>query len=248
MNSSWLLAGVTAGALLLVAGCGSDGTAITGTSVGLANPASQYCVSQGGEVVMVTAASGAQQGICRLSDGTEVDEWEYFRASQTPDSDGNAAGPASTAPPASPVITNAEAQATAFDVYLQAADVGPGCDRVVAVRRSATVKGPEADALAQLLAGPTAAEEAQGLRSWFSPATAGMLRSVAIDGRVARVDFDPGLAVTIPSASASCGSSLLLAQLDGTIGQFDTADRVVYSLGGDVDAFYAWLQRPSPEH
>lgn len=138
-------------------------------------------------------------------------------------------------------------QATGFDIYLQAADVGPSCDRVVAVARPATVEGPEVDALAQLLAGPTPAEAAQGLGSWFSPATAGMLRSVVIEQGVARVDFDPALASTIPNASASCGSALLLAQLDATVGQFGTADRVIYSLGGDVDAFYGWLQLTTPD-
>ncbi|MDH4078109.1 MAG: DUF333 domain-containing protein [Acidimicrobiia bacterium] len=239
MRPPGLLTGLTMAALLFATGCGSDATTDTttftststttgstagtssgsGTTVGLANPASVYCVSQGGEVVIVTAADGGQQGLCRLPDGTEIDEWEYYRASQ----------------------------GTGFDIYLQAADVGPDCDRVVAVPRAATVEGPEADALAQLLAGPTAEEKAQGLGSWFSPATAGMLRSVVIEDRVARVDFDPALATTIPNASASCGSSLLLAQLDATIGQFGSFDRVVYSLGGDVDAFYGWLQLTTPD-
>lgn len=244
MRPPWLLTSVTMAALLLVVGCGSDATttttnattttatastgtpattpttaATTGTTAGLANPASEYCVSQGGEVLIVTAADGGQQGLCRLPDGTEIDEWEYYRASES----------------------------AGFDVYLQAADVGPDCNQVVAVPRAATVEGPEADALTQLLAGPTAAEEAQGLGSWFSAATAGMLRSVVIEDGLARVDFDPALATTIPNASASCGSSLLLAQLDATIGQFDSADRAVYSLGGDVEAFYSWLQLTTPE-
>jgi len=240
MRSPGLLAGAVLGAALLLASCGSDGTTTstsdttgtsesTGTSVGMANPASEYCVSQGGEVVIVTAADGGQQGVCHLPDGTKVDEWEYFRASQTP----------ATEPQGE--------QAAGFDVYLQAADVGPNCDQVVAVPRTATVEGPEADALAQLLAGPTPSEQAQGLTSWFSTATSGMLRSVVIEDRVARIDFDPALATTIPNASTSCGSSLLLAQLDATIGQFGTSRRAVYSLGGDVEAFYGWLQLSPPE-
>ncbi len=237
MGPARMLIGATMGALLLVAGCGSDATSSTTTSrpaasdtvndtVGVPNPASVYCKEQGGEVVIVTAADGSQSGRCRLPDGTEVDEWEYFRAAQS---------------------TTSAATATGFDIYLQAADVGPNCDQVVAVSRTATVEGPEADALAQLLAGPTPAEQAQGLTSWFSSATSGMLRSVVIEDRAARVDFDPALATTIPNASASCGSSLLLAQLDATIGQFGSADRVLYSLGGDVEAFYSWLQMVVPD-
>lgn len=67
-------------ALGAVAGCSksSDQPAPAG-SAGIANPASQFCVSQGGTVEIVTDASG-DQGFCNLPDGTRVDEWEYFRA------------------------------------------------------------------------------------------------------------------------------------------------------------------------
>lgn len=248
MGPARMLIGATMGALMLVAGCGSDATSSTTTTsrpaasdtvtdtVGVPNPASVYCEEQGGEVVIVTAADGSQSGRCRLPDGTEVDEWEYYRAAQS-----------TTSASTTSASTTSASTATGFDIYLQAADVGPNCDQVVAVPRAATVEGPEADALAQLLAGPTPAEQAQGLTSWFSSTTSGMLRSVVIEDRVARVDFDPALATTIPNASASCGSSLLLAQLDATIEQFDSADRIVYSLGGDVEAFYSWLQMVAPE-
>lgn len=235
MRGRWMMGPMLAALALIATGCGSDTASTsttggattdgattdgagTGSTVGLANPASQYCVSQGGEVVIVTAADGSQSGRCRLPDGTEVDEWEYFRASQT----------------------------TTVDVYLQAADIGTDCDRVVAVPRSASGADAPTDTMTQLVAGPTEAEDAQGLHSWFSAGTAGMLRSVSVEGGVARVDFDPALPSAIPNASTSCGSTLLLAQLDATIGQFDGVDRAVYSLGGDVDAFYAWLQMVSP--
>lgn len=51
----------------------------TTTAAGLANPASEFCVSQGGEVEIVTEADG-EVGYCNLPDGTRVEEWEYFRA------------------------------------------------------------------------------------------------------------------------------------------------------------------------
>jgi hypothetical protein len=47
---------------------------------GLANPASVFCEEQGGTVEIVTDGAGNQSGVCHLPDGTEVDEWEYFRA------------------------------------------------------------------------------------------------------------------------------------------------------------------------
>ena len=49
----------------------------------IANPASTYCVEQGWEVVIKEDADWAQSGVCKLKDGTEVEEWEYYRANHT---------------------------------------------------------------------------------------------------------------------------------------------------------------------
>jgi hypothetical protein len=72
-----------------------------------------------------------------------------------------------------------------------------------------------------------------------------MLRSVAIVRGTARVDFRDFSRV-VPNASSSCGSALLLAQLDRTATQFPTVRRAVYSFDGSVRAFYEWLQRSPP--
>ncbi len=52
----------------------------TWANVWIANPASTYCVEQWGEVAIKTDKDGGQYGMCKLSDGSEVEEWEYFRA------------------------------------------------------------------------------------------------------------------------------------------------------------------------
>lgn len=44
----------------------------------IANPASVFCVKNGGKSVIETEADG-QRGYCLLPDGTKVDEWEHFR-------------------------------------------------------------------------------------------------------------------------------------------------------------------------
>nr|WP_243854443.1 DUF333 domain-containing protein [Comamonas sp. JUb58] len=44
----------------------------------MANPASVYCVEQGGKLHIHSSASG-DQGICRLPDGQEIEEWALFR-------------------------------------------------------------------------------------------------------------------------------------------------------------------------
>jgi hypothetical protein len=54
------------------------------------------------------------------------------------------------------------------------------------------------------------------------------------------------VARVIPNASSSCGSALLLSQLDRTARQFRSVRRAVYSFDGSSSAFYEWLQRSPP--
>jgi uncharacterized protein len=74
--------GIAALALVAVAGCGDDDEPSDTTTAGLANPASEFCVEQGGEVEIVSEAAG-EVGYCNLPDGTRVEEWEYFRSQTT---------------------------------------------------------------------------------------------------------------------------------------------------------------------
>ena len=47
--------------------------------VGMANPASEYCVKKGGKVEIKKNNEGGEYGICHLADGTQIEEWELFR-------------------------------------------------------------------------------------------------------------------------------------------------------------------------
>jgi len=67
-----LVVGLTV-VVLLTAGCNDD---VEDPEV--ANPASVFCVEQGGEVEIVDE-EGGQVGYCILPDGTRVEEWQYFR-------------------------------------------------------------------------------------------------------------------------------------------------------------------------
>lgn len=119
------------------------------------------------------------------------------------------------------------------------------CARVLAVPRR--VEGPAVltGALRALLRGPTAAEQRLRYGGWFSARTAGALRSVRIRYGVALVDLRD-FSRAIPNASSSCGSALLLAQLDRTATQFPSVRRAVYSFDGSAARFYEWLQRSAP--
>ena len=46
----------------------------------IANPAAEYCVAQWGTVNIVKDEEWNESGMCKLADGTEVGEWEYYRA------------------------------------------------------------------------------------------------------------------------------------------------------------------------
>jgi hypothetical protein len=107
------------------------------------------------------------------------------------------------------------------------------------VRSDAPLRG----ALGALLEGPTAEERRDGLGSWFSEQTAGMLRGVSIDeeGR-AIVDFADFSGI-IPNASTSAGSAMLLGELNQTVFQFSQIAEVEYRFEGSCDVFFNWLQR-----
>lgn len=49
--------------------------------IGMPNPASQYCIEQGGQLEIRNEENG-QVGYCKLPNGKVVEEWELFRANQ----------------------------------------------------------------------------------------------------------------------------------------------------------------------
>ena len=130
-------------------------------------------------------------------------------------------------------------------IFAPRGDPGANCARVFALGRKVQAPAVLGGALKALLRGPTASERARGYGGWFSAKTAGMLRRVRVAHGVAYVDFR-NFSRVIPSASSSCGSALLLAQLGRTATQFPTVRRAIYSFDGSRRAFYEWLQRSPP--
>ena len=68
----------------ITSACGSGEGNAPGEPVGLANPASVYCEDQGGTLEIRTAADGGEYGVCMFDDGTECEEWAYFREECAP--------------------------------------------------------------------------------------------------------------------------------------------------------------------
>ncbi len=72
--------------LLLLSGCKRTPTEAVKEeqNVGLPNPASVYCEDQGGTLEIRTDVDGGQYGVCIFDDGSECDEWAYFRGECQP--------------------------------------------------------------------------------------------------------------------------------------------------------------------
>ena len=65
----------------------SETTEESDNNTQIANPASEYCVAQWGTINIVKDDEWNESGICKLADGTEIDEWEYYRANNSENTD-----------------------------------------------------------------------------------------------------------------------------------------------------------------
>lgn len=52
---------------------------IASPTVGMANPASTFCIENGGTLEIRTKEDGSQYGVCVFDNGKECDEWEFLR-------------------------------------------------------------------------------------------------------------------------------------------------------------------------
>ena len=101
-------------------------------------------------------------------------------------------------------------------------------------------------ALEQLLAGPTEQERAQGYFSWFSQDTKSALLGVKVKNKTAYVNLKD-IRQTITSASSSCGSTILMAQLENTLKQFPSIKRAFFAIEGSPEEFYGFQQMECPD-
>jgi putative hemolysin len=60
---------------------------VSDQGVGLANPAAVFCQEQGHDHQVRTDPDGGQYGVCIFPDGSECDEWAYFRGECGPSGD-----------------------------------------------------------------------------------------------------------------------------------------------------------------
>jgi len=77
-----LLLGGALTVALVATGCAADGS--SDEPVGMANPASVFCEEQGGDLDVRKDDAGNETGFCVFEDGTEVEEWAYYRGEAGP--------------------------------------------------------------------------------------------------------------------------------------------------------------------
>ncbi len=98
-------------------------------------------------------------------------------------------------------------------------------------------------ALRSLFRGPSSQERGEGYRSFFSESTAGLLRRLRVEAGTAYLDlYDMRQALS--GASSSCGSAEFQSQIERTLLQFSTIERVRYAIDGDPRTFYEWVNEP----
>jgi putative hemolysin len=68
---------------MIISGCG---TTTSEPTTGLANPAAVYCEEQGYTLEMRTDADGGQHSVCIFPDGSECEEWAFYRGECSPGS------------------------------------------------------------------------------------------------------------------------------------------------------------------
>jgi putative hemolysin len=102
-NLTWLVLILLVPLLYACSGPINEPGSTSDPAVGLANPASVHCEEQGGRLEIRTTADGGQYGVCIFEDGSECEEWAYFRAECQPGELEDA-----PAPQGSPAYTNAE--------------------------------------------------------------------------------------------------------------------------------------------
>ena len=74
--------------VILISGCAQKTVEEkTGEKTQMANPASVYCEEQGNKLEIRTGEDGSQTGYCIFKEGTECEEWAYFRG-ECPEKEG----------------------------------------------------------------------------------------------------------------------------------------------------------------
>ncbi len=135
--------------------------------------------------------------------------------------------------------------ASRFNVYFNNDKLTNGltiCDEVFPVSRSSSSsRNGAVTALEALFLGPTPEERSQGYRSYFSERTDGLLIRLKIEAGTAYVDLHDKRG-ELSGVTSSCGSAEFFSQIERTLGEFPTIDRIIFAIEGNPAVFYDWME------
>jgi putative hemolysin len=112
-NSRILWAALLMGGMLAACGQAQQPTPVPNEPA-LPNPASVFCEGQGGRLEIRSDAAGNQTGFCVFSDGSECEEWAYFRNECRP----GYVATREAAPTAAPAVEPGTAAPEGWEVYI----------------------------------------------------------------------------------------------------------------------------------
>jgi len=119
------------------------------------------------------------------------------------------------------------------------------CSQVYPLERTIMVLPETGDlaqvALQELVKGPTNEEKSLGYISWFSDKTRDIIKNVKTENEIAYVNLSD-IRELIPSASASCGSTEFIAEIENTLKQFPNIKKVIFAIDMKPSLFYKWMQ------
>lgn len=134
---------------------------------------------------------------------------------------------------------------TRFNVYFNNDSLTGGttvCDAVFPLTRSSPLTANDAfTALEALFLGPTPEERSQGYRSFFSERTAGLLKGLKIKAGTAYLDLYDRRD-ELSGVTSSCGSAEFFSQIQRTLGEFPTIERIIFAIEGNPSVFYDWME------
>lgn len=144
-----------------------------------------------------------------------------------------------------PMPTPPPQETMTVKVYFGNTNLNPNmrdCSKVHPVNKTIPkTPGVAKAALKELFKGPTEEEKNQGYVSWFSDATKDILKIVKIESNTAYLDLKD-IRQIIPNVSSSCGSAEFLAEVETTLKQFPTVNKVIIAIDAKPSIFYEWIQ------
>ena len=147
-------------------------------------------------------------------------------------------------------VAQSKAETQKIKVYLSNIKKDPEvleCSLKFPVERIiAKTEKPYRTALEELFKGATKAEEKEGFYTLPAKDTEGILKSVKVKDGAAYVDFTDRVFMQMGTATTSCGGGYWNA-VDLTLKQFPEIKKVYYSIEGNFEDFYGWVQTECPE-